>query len=224
MGRQRNADLSVPSRALSASLSFSQPGCLACVQSVPIWHPLCQQGWEKFTTTLALPLLYLPFFVKCCLTTTFSPWLWYILKTTPFFQGCYFWFKALCLGLACLVPADLAPQTKPAGKLQWSSSSVVKQCPLVARKNNCDWICVVRAVENIFLITVNRSQRLKKFYSFNLCYLVTWQACHGCVGSKCDCSGVKGAKVREIKTWPSHMHHEQCTIWAQHTSDQNIFL
>lgn len=145
MGRQRNADLSVPSLVLSASLSFSQPGCPACVQSVPIWHPLCQQGWEKFTNSLALPLPYLPFFVKCCFTTTFSPRPWYNLETTPFFfQGCYFWLKALCLGLACcLVPADLAPrgQTKPAGKLQWRSNSVMKQCPLVA-KDNCNWICL----------------------------------------------------------------------------------
>lgn len=57
---QKNADLSSP--------SFSQPDCLACVQSMPVWHPLCQQAWEKLINSLALPLLSL----LTLFSTTFS--------------------------------------------------------------------------------------------------------------------------------------------------------
>lgn len=50
-GDRKNADLPLP-----ASLALSQPGCLACVQSMPVWHPLCQQAWEKLINSLAFPL------------------------------------------------------------------------------------------------------------------------------------------------------------------------
>lgn len=40
---------------------------------------------------------------------------------------------------------------------------------------------------------------------------VLQQACHGCVGSKCDCSGVKGAKVGKM----THSSHKRTMCHIQ---------
>lgn len=53
---QKNASLSARLSSLVHFLSFSQPACLACVQSMPVWHPLCQQSMGKLISSLALPL------------------------------------------------------------------------------------------------------------------------------------------------------------------------
>lgn len=47
-----------------------------------------------------------------------------------------------------------------------------------------------------------------KWHFFIFFCFVSVQACHGCVGSKCDCSGVKGGKVERWWKWQIQKYAE----------------
>lgn len=172
MGRQRNADLSVPSLVLSASLSFSQPGCLACVQSVPIWHPLCQQGWEKFTNSLALPLLYLPFFPL----NAASPQLSHhdsdiISRQLLFFPRVLFLIKSFVLGfslfvwsqltLLLVVRQNLQESYNGAATAWWNSALLWRE-----KTTATGFVWVVRAVEKYILDNWKYKSDIKEVLEF----------------------------------------------------------